>query len=135
VQSLEKAERAARTPPADCKCAGCAGLARRYKGDPDLLAFYRRRLLQKGWAGNIDDVEAAYMFAHAPWYKGAVERGRERAQQTGFGKRFGGVGEASAAKDEELAPPGDGGQLDGGSDPQEQGAQPGVQLGLGLGEV
>ena len=98
-------ERAGRVPPATCGCDGCAGLAKRYKGDPDLLAFYRRRLLQKGWTGNTDDVEAAYMLAHAPWYKALVERMTEQATRTGFGKRFAGDQEASSTADEEMATP------------------------------
>ena len=98
-------ERAGRVPPATCGCDGCAGLARRYKSDPDLLALYRRKLLQMGWAGNTDDVEKAYMLAHAPWYKALVERMTEQAARTGFGKRFGGGQEASGTKAQEVATP------------------------------
>ena len=98
-------ERAGRVPPASCNCAGCAGLAKRYKSDPDLLAFYRRKLLQMGWAGNTDDVEKAYMLAHAPWYKALVERMTEQAARTGFGKRFGAGQEASSVPDQEMATP------------------------------
>ena len=101
--SREKEERAARTPRADCQCAACAGLARRYKSDPALLAFYRRRLLQKGWVGTADDVEKAYMLAHSPWYKALVERGRETAARMGWGSGFGGLEKASDAADEEMA--------------------------------
>ena len=97
------AERAGRVPPATCKCAGCTGLAKRYKSDPDLLAFYRRKLLQKGWAGQTDDVEKAYMLAHAPWYKGLVERGRETAAKLGWGEGFSPLEKASGAKDGEMA--------------------------------
>ena len=67
-----------------------------------MLAFYRRKLLQMGWAGNTDDVEKAYMLAHAPWYKALVERMTEQAAKTGFGKRFGGPENASGAKDGEM---------------------------------
>ena len=98
-------ERAGRVPPATCGCDGCAGLARRYKSDPDMLAFYRRKLLQMGWAGNTDDVEKAYMLAHAPWYKALVERMTEQAARTGFGQGFGGRKKASTPKDEEMATP------------------------------
>ena len=101
-------ERATRTPRADCKCAGCAGLARRYPTDPELLAFYRTKLLQKGWAGQTDDVEKAYMSAHAGWYRDMQERGRQLAalhpgSLPKHPKReaFTGSGEASAAADEE----------------------------------
>ena len=100
-------ESAVRVPPASCKCSGCAGLARRYKGDPDLLAFYRRNLLQQGWAGATDDVEKAYMLAHARWYKALVERMTEQAARTGFGTRFGGLEKASSAEDEEMPARGD----------------------------
>ena len=100
-------ERAGRVPPASCQCSGCVGLAKRYKGDPDLLAFYRRKLLQMGWPGNTDEVEKAYMLAHAPWYKALVERATEQAARTGFGKGFGGRGEASDAKDAEMPTGGD----------------------------
>ena len=106
-------ERAGRVPPATCGCDGCAGLARRYKSDPDLLALYRRKLLQMGWAGNTDDVEKAYMLAHAPWYKALVERGRETAARMGWGSGFGGPENASSAKDGEvptLPAPADGAQ-------------------------
>jgi hypothetical protein len=67
------------------------------------LTFYKRQLLTRGWAGSVDDVEAAYMMAHAPWYKAAVERGRETAIRTGFRKRLAETGEASALAAEKLA--------------------------------
>jgi hypothetical protein len=55
-------------------------LASRYQKDLVLLAFYRRRLLQRGWAGVTDDVEKAYQAAHAPWYKVLQEQGRRLAE-------------------------------------------------------
>jgi hypothetical protein len=70
-------------------------LAGRYKKDPVLLAFYQRRLLQRGWAGNVDDTERAYMMSHAGWYRESVERGQATAAKTGWGKRKAGTGEAS----------------------------------------
>jgi hypothetical protein len=88
--------------PTVCRCAGCEGLAARYGSDPDLLAFYQRQLLLRGWAGSIDDVEAAYMTAHAPWYRAAVERGRRSAARTGWGNRLPRVGEASGPKAEAM---------------------------------
>lgn len=112
-------ERAGRVPPADCQCAGCAGLARRYKSDADLLAFYRRKLLQMGWAGKTDDVEKAYQHSHAPWAKAAQESGARLAQfspvtiQEHLRRARVALGrEASGAEDEELATSGDGGQLE-----------------------
>jgi hypothetical protein len=96
-------ERAGRVPPADCKCAGCAGLAKRYKSDPDLLAFYRRRLLQNGWAGNADEVEKAYQMSHAAWARARHESGIRLQQAMAQRGEFPGVGEASAPKDEEVA--------------------------------
>ena len=33
----------------------------RYRDDPKLLAFYRKKLLIPGWAGEIDDVESTYI--------------------------------------------------------------------------
>lgn len=85
-----------------CECVGCQGLRGRYKKDPALLHFYARNLLQRGWAGGVDDVEAAYMMAHAPWYKGAVERGRQTAARTGWGNRVAETGEARTPPAAEL---------------------------------
>ena len=36
-------------------------LEQRYIGDPELLEFYKKKLLQPGWAGELDAVELAYM--------------------------------------------------------------------------
>lgn len=36
-------------------------LEERYADDPILLNFYRRKLLQPGWAGELDTVELAYI--------------------------------------------------------------------------
>jgi hypothetical protein len=101
-------ERAGRVPPDSCQCAGCAGLAKRYKSDPDLLAFYRRRLLQKGWAGTTDEVERAYQQSHAPWARDAHEQGIRLQQAMAQRERFPLGGEASGAKDEERVSPGEG---------------------------
>ena len=112
-------ERAGRVPSVSCQCSGCLGLAKRYKSDSDLLAFYRRRLLQMGWAGKTDDVEKAYMTAHAGWYRAMQESGARLAQsspvtiQEHLRRARVALGrEASDAEDEELPTPGDGGQLD-----------------------
>jgi hypothetical protein len=36
-------------------------LEERYKGDTGLLEFYENKLLQPGWAGELDPVELAYI--------------------------------------------------------------------------
>lgn len=36
-------------------------LEERYKGEPGLLSFYQRKLLEPGWAGELDSVELAYI--------------------------------------------------------------------------
>ncbi len=36
-------------------------LEERYARDPELLAFYRKRLLEPGWAGELDPDELAYV--------------------------------------------------------------------------
>ncbi len=36
-------------------------LEERYADDPDLLSFYRKKLLEPGWAGGLDSVELAYI--------------------------------------------------------------------------
>ena len=36
-------------------------LEERYADDPDLLSFYRKKLLEPGWAGELDSVEMAYI--------------------------------------------------------------------------
>lgn len=33
----------------------------RYQGEPGLLSFYQRKLLEPGWAGELDSVELAYI--------------------------------------------------------------------------
>jgi hypothetical protein len=59
----------------ECTCDACRALAERYQSDPRLLAFYRRRLLVRGWAGQKDEVERAYILAHAPYAQAAVKAG------------------------------------------------------------
>ena len=89
------------TPVDGCTCQACSALAARYdsatKGglyghpqvaDPGLLAFYRRRLLVRGWAGHTDAVEKAYILAHAEWARGSAERGRANlARYPKFGQK------------------------------------------------
>jgi hypothetical protein len=36
-------------------------LEKRYTGDPKLLEFYKKKLLQPGWGGELDAVELAYI--------------------------------------------------------------------------
>ncbi|MFH1483111.1 MAG: hypothetical protein ABIG98_02480 [Chloroflexota bacterium] len=36
-------------------------LEERYARDPQLLAFYRKRLLEPGWVGNVSPDELAYI--------------------------------------------------------------------------
>ena len=55
------------TEPACRDCPGCRALAAEYAGDPDLLEYYRRKLLIRGWAGKPSPAERAYQLAHAPW--------------------------------------------------------------------
>ncbi len=57
-----------------CSCPACSALADRYRNDPQLLAFYRKKLLVRGWAGRTDEVEKAYILAHAPWAQANVEK-------------------------------------------------------------
>jgi hypothetical protein len=52
-----------------------------YGSDRDLLEFYRRRLLRRGWAGKLTDGEHAYILAHAGWMQRAVQVGSEAARR------------------------------------------------------
>ena len=61
-----------------CDCSACQALANRYESDPLLLAFYRARLLVKGWKGQKDRVEKAYILAHASWAQEAASHIRGR---------------------------------------------------------
>jgi len=36
-------------------------LEERYANDPEFLKFYREKLLEPGWAGDLDDVELQYI--------------------------------------------------------------------------
>ena len=36
-------------------------LEERYEDDPELLAFYKKKLLEPGWAGELDRAEFAYV--------------------------------------------------------------------------
>lgn len=65
------------TPPADCPCDSCTALAREYWTDPEMLAYLRRNLLRRGWAGTMTDTERAYVRAHSTWSRG-TEAGAER---------------------------------------------------------
>lgn len=62
-----------------CNCAACNALALEYATDPGLLAFYRKRLLVRGWAGRKTPTEKAYILAHAPFAQaGAANLARRR---------------------------------------------------------
>jgi len=39
----------------------------RYADDPDLLSFYRKKLLGPGWAGELDSVELVYIKSELRW--------------------------------------------------------------------
>jgi len=39
-------------------------LEERYRNAPDLLEFYKRKLLMPGWVGEIDTVELDYIKSH-----------------------------------------------------------------------
>jgi len=88
-----------------CTCQGCQALRSRYRNDLKLLAFYSVQLAKRGWAGSTDEVEQAYMLAHAPWYGAAQERGRRAAARTGWGKRVAETGEAQTPPAEESRQP------------------------------
>ncbi len=36
-------------------------LRERYKDEPELLAFYQKKLIEPGWSGPIDNVELAFI--------------------------------------------------------------------------
>ncbi len=59
-------------PKSECGCDACRALGERYKTDSGLLCFYRKKLLERGWAGATDAVETAYIQAHAPWARRPV---------------------------------------------------------------
>ena len=42
-------------------------LEERYADDPDLLSFYRKKLLEPGWAGELDSIELAYIKSELRW--------------------------------------------------------------------
>lgn len=62
-----------------CTCEGCAALRKEYGKDPDLLAFYAKKLLIRGWAGKLSETERLYLSNHSDWYKAAQESGRRAA--------------------------------------------------------
>ena len=36
-------------------------LEERYRGDPEFLEWYKRKLLEPGWAGSLDEAEYRYI--------------------------------------------------------------------------
>lgn len=60
-------------------CPGCFALAEELGDDQELLAFYRVKLLTRGWAGgSASDAERAYILAHSTWAQAQSERMRAR---------------------------------------------------------
>ena len=61
-----------------------SGLAQEYKNDPQLLAFYKRKLLRRGWAGTYTPAEGKYVSlvhkAEGKYQTGAGERLKEWRQ-------------------------------------------------------
>jgi len=71
-------------PIADgCQCSGCQGLRKRYASDPEMLDLYSRKLLIKSWSGIKDDLERAYIIAHAKWAQAAAVQGIRNLQTGG----------------------------------------------------
>lgn len=71
-----------------CGCAGCKALLRLYGTDPELLMFYAKKLLVRGWAASPLAGEKAYQRAHSPSMAAASERGKTLAGKSGgFKKR------------------------------------------------
>jgi hypothetical protein len=62
-----------------CTCDGCIALRKEYGRDPDLLAFYAKKLLIRGWAKSMSDAERLYLSNHSEWYQSAQEKGRKLA--------------------------------------------------------
>jgi hypothetical protein len=66
-------------------CHSENALAARYRDDPDLFHLHRRKLLIRGWAGRLDDLERAYLRAHRPLterQEEALRHARERSPLT-----------------------------------------------------
>jgi hypothetical protein len=70
-------------------------MRKEYRKDPDLLAFYAKKLLIRGWAKSMSDAERLYLSNHAEWYQASQERGRQLNAQ-GLGHRFGDSGKDTA---------------------------------------
>ena len=53
-------------------------LEEKYKSDPILLAFLKKKLQIRGWAGKLDDVEREYLDRAKPeWWVKAKELGKK----------------------------------------------------------
>ena len=73
-----------------CGCSGCKALLRLYGPDAELVAFYAKKLLIRGWAAGPLAGEKAYQRAHSPGMAAASERGKALAAKSGgFRKRQG----------------------------------------------
>lgn len=68
----------------DCGDSLCQGSLGFHRGqDPDLYDLYARKLLRRGWAGNMTEAEKAFIHGNkvrSPKQKTADERFRERMQ-------------------------------------------------------
>ena len=62
--------------------ASGTALALRYREDPALARLYKRKLLQRGWAGKTDPTEKAYILAHAGWAQTAARVGTQNLRRT-----------------------------------------------------
>ncbi len=58
-----------------CKCPACQALNARYANDPELLAFYRKRLLVRRWPGNTNATEKVYIRVHSTWGEAVAQAG------------------------------------------------------------
>lgn len=66
-------------------------LEERYRDDPVLLEFYKKRLLIKGSAGVLDECEQEYLRRmKPPWYASQVEKARKIREKPNNGS-LGGV--------------------------------------------
>jgi hypothetical protein len=68
-----------------CTCVACRGLLA--EAGPEIFPFYRRRLVQRYWAGKTTPAEQAYQRAHAPWMQAAVSAGARLAETHGLTRK------------------------------------------------
>jgi hypothetical protein len=73
-----------------CVSSTALTLDQRYTNDPDLLAFYKRKLLAVGWAGATDSVERQFIWRERrrlgrkqrgrPFEAGSARQSQHRAE-------------------------------------------------------